>query len=71
MKNMQDLYYHGKCEKLHIREVIFVDDLLLFTRGDIGSVQLVMDKFHAFSKSVGLYVNHSKCKVYFVVWRII
>lgn len=60
-----DFNYHGKCEKLHIIDVSFADDLLLFTRGNIVSIQLVMDMIHAFSKSIRLYVNPSKCKVYF------
>ncbi|CAK8542114.1 unnamed protein product [Lathyrus sativus] len=56
--------YHGKCEKLNIVDISFPDDLLLFTRGDVMYVQLVMDRLNAFSRSTGLCVNPSKCKMY-------
>lgn len=43
----------------------FADDLLLFTRGDLESVQLGMENFQEFSRSTSLVVNPSKCNVYF------
>lgn len=56
--------YHGNCEKCQIVDISFVDDLLLFTRGDVTPIQLVMDRFHSFSKSTTLYANPEKCKLY-------
>lgn len=56
--------YHSKCEKLNIVDIRFIDDLLLFIRGDVISVQVVMDRFHAFSKAISLHVNPTKCKLY-------
>lgn len=41
------------------------DDLLLFVRGDIGSVSLLLEKFEEFSNSTGLEANAKKCSVYF------
>lgn len=43
----------------------FVDDLLIFTRGDTRSVALGMEAFEEFSQSTGPVVNPSKCQVYF------
>lgn len=43
----------------------FVDDLLLFARGDTKSVELLMEAYNTFSKSAGLKVNPIKCSVYF------
>ena len=65
LKKIPDFNYHAKCEKLQIIDLSFTGDLLLFTRGDIRYVQLVMERFNAFSKSTGLHVNPSKCKIYF------
>ncbi|XP_058782828.1 uncharacterized protein LOC131657447 [Vicia villosa] len=50
--------YHSKCKKLKIVNLSFADDLLLFSRGDVDSVQQVMRAFHTFSQS-------TKCKTYF------
>lgn len=56
--------YHSKCEKMKITNLCFADDLLLFSRGDIGSVQIMLDKFNTFLRSMGLHVNPSKCNIY-------
>lgn len=45
--------------------ISFADDLLLFTRGDLISIQLAMQKFHEFSETTGLCVNPGKCIAYF------
>lgn len=42
----------------------FANDILLFSRGDEISMQLLMDKFQEFSKSTGLVVNPAKCKIF-------
>ncbi|XP_058747133.1 uncharacterized protein LOC131620133 [Vicia villosa] len=55
---------HNKCKKAGIVEVSFADDLLLFSRGDKQSVQLMMQKYEEFSRATGLVVNLAKCKVY-------
>jgi hypothetical protein len=60
-----DFNFHSKCENLGIINLSFADDLLIFTRGDKKSVELVMAKLQTFSRSTGLYVNPSKCRVYY------
>lgn len=54
LKDIPDFNYHAKYENLHIVNVRFVDDLLLFYRGDTTYVKLLMKVFSAFSKSTGL-----------------
>lgn len=41
------------------------DDLLMFTRGDKKSVELMMQQLKTFSNSTGLTVNKMKSCVYF------
>lgn len=41
------------------------DDVLLFARGDCGSVELILDALDHFAKSIGLTMNPRKCKVFF------
>lgn len=65
LKKIPDFNYHAKCQKLQIIDSSFVVDLLFFTRGDIRPVHLVVEMFNAFSNSTGLYVNPSKCKIYY------
>ena len=60
-----DFNFHAKCEKLNIISLSFADDVLMFTRGDKISVDILMQAFMNFSKSTGLVINPSKCKVYF------
>jgi hypothetical protein len=69
LSQIPDFNFHSKCEKLEIIHLSFADDLLIFTRGDAKSVDLVMAKLQDFSLSTGLVVNPSKCKVYYGVLR--
>ncbi|XP_073050881.1 uncharacterized protein [Primulina eburnea] len=40
---LPDFNYHPKCEPLRITHLAYADDLLLFSRGDIGSVSIIVD----------------------------
>lgn len=66
MQNMiyvPNFNFHSKCEMIHLINLSFVDDLLLFARGDTTYVQKLMNIFSQFSKST--YVNTGKYKAYF------
>lgn len=65
LKEVPDFNYHSKCEKLNITNLSFVDDLLLFTRGNNNFLELVMRIFYEFYRSIWLKVNPSKCIVNF------
>ncbi|GAU21086.1 hypothetical protein TSUD_10030 [Trifolium subterraneum] len=54
MQKNQNFNFHAKCEKIGLTNLCFADDLLLFARGDEGSVTLMMEAFDKFSKSTGL-----------------
>ncbi|XP_074305632.1 uncharacterized protein LOC141640852 [Silene latifolia] len=57
--------YHPKCVKLHLTHLVFVDDLLVFTRGDLPSFTAVatsLDKFVGLSR---LTTNPLKTCMYF------
>ncbi|XP_058764404.1 uncharacterized protein LOC131637850 [Vicia villosa] len=56
--------HHAKCKKLELTHLTFADDILLFSRGDIGSVSLMYQTVQVFSDSTGLVVNPLKCQVY-------
>lgn len=54
--------HHSKCEKLAITHLSFVDDVLLFSRGDQVSIELILSTFKKKSESTSLIVNPKKCK---------
>ncbi|XP_021737525.1 uncharacterized protein LOC110704045 [Chenopodium quinoa] len=57
--------FHPRCEKLGITHMIFAYDLLLFSRADSISIQLLLQAFQKFSCASGLMANLSKSEVYF------
>jgi hypothetical protein len=65
LKKVPDFNFHSKCENLNIINLSFADDLLIFTRGDTKSVELIMAKIRDFSHSTGLHVNPFKCKIFY------
>lgn len=60
-----DFIFHLKCKKLQIINISFADDLILFSKDDTTSVNMIMKVFHMFSDSIGLYVNPAKSNVFF------
>ncbi|XP_020250848.1 uncharacterized protein LOC109828230 [Asparagus officinalis] len=57
--------YHPMCGKLKISHLIFADDLLLFAKGDLYSIQKLYHCVKDFSVTTGLEANLSKCSIYF------
>ncbi|XP_075095348.1 uncharacterized protein LOC142173623 [Nicotiana tabacum] len=47
----RDFRFHPKCAKLQIIQLGFTDDLLLFSRGDQPSIQLLLTYFQKFSQA--------------------
>ena len=43
--------YHPKCSKLDITHLCFADDLLLFSRGDLESIEILQRCFSKFSQA--------------------
>lgn len=64
LRLIPDFNYHPRCEKLQIVQLGFADDLLLFCRGDIRSVQLLYECFLRFSHCSGLVVNKHKSSIF-------
>lgn len=56
--------FHAKCQNMRLTHIAYADDLLLFARGDIQSVSLVMDCLNEFGDMAGLRVNQIKSRIY-------
>lgn len=48
-----------------IIQLSFADDLLLFSRGDTGSIKMLYDVFQELSLASGLVANSDKSSIYF------
>ncbi|XP_074315613.1 uncharacterized protein LOC141651818 [Silene latifolia] len=57
--------YHPKCVQLHLTHLVFADDLLVFTRGDLPSIIVVASCMTGFAALTGLDTNPLKTNVYF------
>ena len=65
LKENPNFNYNPRCEKLSITHLMFADDLLLFARADMSSVDLMLKAFKEFSAASGLVANLDKSNVYF------
>ncbi|KAK4389496.1 hypothetical protein Sango_2286600 [Sesamum angolense] len=59
-----DFNFHLKCEKLKITYFLFADDLMLFSRGDLPSIYILMECLQKFRDVSGLTVNISKSSIF-------
>ncbi|XP_074315612.1 uncharacterized protein LOC141651817 [Silene latifolia] len=60
-----DVSYHPRCSKLKLTHLVFADDLMIFTRGDLPSVQKATAILSTFSHWSGLTANLEKTDIYF------
>ncbi|XP_074271271.1 uncharacterized protein LOC141595200 [Silene latifolia] len=56
---------HPKCSRINLTYLIFADDLMVFTRGGVPSVQAVQQMLHHFAAFSGLSANVEKTNIYF------
>lgn len=57
--------FHPKCAKLNIDHLCFVDDSLLFARGDVSSMVALKSCFQTFSQASVILANLGKISVHF------
>ncbi|XP_074277300.1 uncharacterized protein LOC141600943 [Silene latifolia] len=60
-----DFNYHPLCRPLQLTHLCFADDLLMFSRGDRGSITIILRSFATFSAASGLAMNNEKSEIYF------
>ncbi|XP_074283544.1 uncharacterized protein LOC141608092 [Silene latifolia] len=56
--------YHPLCKQLKMTHLMFADDLLLFCKGDIRSVTILMEAFKVFRATTGLNISTGKSDIY-------
>ncbi|XP_058750883.1 uncharacterized protein LOC131623906 [Vicia villosa] len=60
-------HHHSNCKKLQLTNLMFADDVLLMSRGDPDSVEMLLTTFTKFLDSTGMQINKSKSNLYFGV----
>ncbi|XP_062111255.1 uncharacterized protein LOC133822828 [Humulus lupulus] len=61
----KEFRFHPLCKRLFLVNLCFADDLILFCKGSLRSVQILQAGFTKFSQDSGLSANSSKSHIYF------
>ncbi|CAH9071106.1 unnamed protein product [Cuscuta epithymum] len=56
--------FHPQCSSLGITHLAYADDLMLFSRGDTYSVEILVNALKDFGDVSGLRVNHEKSNIF-------
>ncbi|KAK4397610.1 hypothetical protein Sango_1236500 [Sesamum angolense] len=65
--SISDFNFHPKCEKLKITHLLFAIDLMLFSRGYLPYIHILIECLQEFRDIFGLAVNTSK-SIIFTAW---
>ncbi|XP_050227608.1 uncharacterized protein LOC126677161 [Mercurialis annua] len=57
--------YHKGCKEINLNHLCFADDMFIFSKGDIQSIQIVNDTLKTFAEVSGLNPNHQKSIIFF------
>ena len=57
--------FHPRCKQIKLSHLCFADDLFLFSKGDVDSVQITLDELTKFEAFSGMQVNKQKSDVFF------
>ncbi|XP_074320555.1 uncharacterized protein LOC141657277 [Silene latifolia] len=63
-KKRKESSYQPLCKRVQLSHLCFADDLVMFCRGDIPSVMLMLRAFKTFSLASGLIMNQGKSEIY-------
>nr|XP_043623020.1 uncharacterized protein LOC122594653 [Erigeron canadensis] len=67
-KNIQESNeygYHFGCKDLKLSHICFADDLLVFCKGNVGSIKVVKNTLEEFARTSGLILNLGKSVIFF------
>ncbi|CAH9110752.1 unnamed protein product, partial [Cuscuta epithymum] len=56
--------FHPQCASLGITHLAYADDLMLFSRGDKFSIEILVTALKDFGDVSGLRVNHDKSNIF-------
>ncbi|XP_073149026.1 uncharacterized protein [Henckelia pumila] len=56
--------FHPRCNHFNITHLVYADDLLIVSKGDVPSVKIILDCVSKFGKMVGLRANEMKSNLF-------
>lgn len=56
--------YHPQCRGVKLTHLSFVDDIVVFTNGTVGSLQGVVEVMQNFATMSGLHINATKSTIF-------
>ena len=65
MGKREDFGFHHRCQGLSLNHLIFAGDLMLFSKGNVQSVVLMVRILKAFAQVLGLNANPYKTDIYY------
>ncbi|XP_074298290.1 uncharacterized protein LOC141629139 [Silene latifolia] len=60
-----DFAFHPMCKEMGLTNLMFADDVLMFSKGDAKSMMLLLRSFSTFSRPTGLKISAAKSNAYF------
>ena len=64
VRETEGFSFHPWCLRMKLNHLIFVDDLMLFCKGDMKSIMILKQGVETFSASSSLCANNSKSGIY-------
>lgn len=64
MRKREDFNYHYRCNHLKLNHLIFADDLMLFCKGEVNFVVLMVKALKAYSEVSSLFANKKPMDLY-------
>ncbi|XP_059302283.1 uncharacterized protein LOC132054256 [Lycium ferocissimum] len=64
LQKHKEFKYHPRCKKMEVVHICFADDLLMFCKTDVKSIQMLQGAFQRFSAASGLEANRDKSSIY-------
>ncbi|XP_049375433.1 uncharacterized protein LOC125840506 [Solanum verrucosum] len=64
MSGLPDFRFHPMCKKLQLTHLIFVDDIMIFCKGNVASVSRLMEALAHFNVATGLEANLDKSSIF-------
>ena len=57
--------FHPGCKQIKLSHLCFADDLFIFAKGNVDSVQITLDELTKFEAFSGMHVNKQKSAIFF------
>ncbi|KAL9676223.1 hypothetical protein QQ045_004436 [Rhodiola kirilowii] len=65
IRQSDEYLYHPECAKINLSHMMFADDMILFSKADLGSLMKIKEALNVLHGWSGLEVNVNKSAIYF------